>query len=123
MKSLVGERKKLKQGYLISFPLSLILVEVARECTNAGCENNIAHPEPIHSWKSIKPFVVSALKLGAVFPSRNPCLTSDIAELLIEGEVKRERCESEVVMRDGRVRRHKTSFLLKKLLRTPSNFI
>src|SRR5579864_2126581 len=31
-----------------------------------GCENKIAQPFPIHSWKFIVPCVVSALKLGAV---------------------------------------------------------
>src|SRR5713226_2221254 len=30
-----------------------------------GCENRIAHPFPIHSWKLIRPWVVSAVKLGA----------------------------------------------------------
>src|SRR5208337_2307073 len=31
-----------------------------------GCENRIAHPSPIHSWKWIVPCVVSAVKSGAV---------------------------------------------------------
>src|SRR5207244_3952733 len=30
-----------------------------------GCENKMAHPLPIHSWKLIRPCVVSAVKLGA----------------------------------------------------------
>src|SRR5260370_29715166 len=30
-----------------------------------GCENRTAHPFPIHSWKVIRPCVVSAVKLGA----------------------------------------------------------
>src|SRR2546428_5839625 len=30
-----------------------------------GCENRMAHPFPIHSWKLIRPCVVSAVKLGA----------------------------------------------------------
>src|SRR6266446_10791845 len=30
-----------------------------------GCENKMAHPFPIHSWKLIRPCVVSAAKLGA----------------------------------------------------------
>ena len=30
-----------------------------------GCENRIAQPSPIHSWKSIFPCVVSAVKFGA----------------------------------------------------------
>ena len=30
-----------------------------------GWENSTAHESPIHSWKSIGPSVVSALKLGA----------------------------------------------------------
>src|SRR5262252_2225572 len=30
-----------------------------------GCENRIAQPSPIHSWKRIGPCVVSAVKSGA----------------------------------------------------------
>ncbi len=30
-----------------------------------GCENRIAHPSPIHSWKLMVPSVVSAVKSGA----------------------------------------------------------
>ena len=30
-----------------------------------GCENRMAQPSPIHSWKLIGPWVVSAVKLGA----------------------------------------------------------
>src|SRR5262245_46598802 len=30
-----------------------------------GCENRIAQPSPIHSWKRIVPCVVSAVKSGA----------------------------------------------------------
>src|SRR5215471_17289736 len=30
-----------------------------------GCENKIAQPLPIHSWKLIAPWVVSAVKSGA----------------------------------------------------------
>src|SRR5260370_11763474 len=30
-----------------------------------GCENRMAQPFPIHSWKLIRPCVVSAVKLGA----------------------------------------------------------
>src|ERR1700724_3656503 len=30
-----------------------------------GCENRIAQPSPIHSWKLIVPCVVSAVKSGA----------------------------------------------------------
>jgi hypothetical protein len=30
-----------------------------------GCEKRMAHPFPIHSWKLIRPCVVSAVKLGA----------------------------------------------------------
>lgn len=37
---------------------------------SAGCENRMAHLSPIHSWKSISPWVVRALKLGAVEPRR-----------------------------------------------------
>ena len=37
---------------------------------SAGCENRIAHLSPIHLWKSISPWVVLALKLGAMLPSR-----------------------------------------------------
>ena len=31
-----------------------------------GCENSTAHESPIHSWKLILPWVVSASKSGAV---------------------------------------------------------
>src|SRR5712692_3034271 len=30
-----------------------------------GCENRMAQPLPIHSWKLIRPCVLSAVKLGA----------------------------------------------------------
>src|SRR6266849_9462429 len=30
-----------------------------------GCENRMAQPFPIHSWKLIRPCVLSAVKLGA----------------------------------------------------------
>src|SRR5437868_4628891 len=30
-----------------------------------GCEKSIAQPSPIHSWKLMGPWVVSALKFGA----------------------------------------------------------
>ena len=30
-----------------------------------GWENRMAHPLPIHSWKLMGPWVVSAVKLGA----------------------------------------------------------
>jgi hypothetical protein len=30
-----------------------------------GCENRIAQPSPIQSWKSMAPWVVSAVKFGA----------------------------------------------------------
>src|SRR6266849_10313434 len=30
-----------------------------------GCENKMAQPFPIHSWKLIRPCVLSAVKLGA----------------------------------------------------------
>src|ERR1700704_4123934 len=30
-----------------------------------GWENRMAHPLPIHSWKLIRPWVLSAVKLGA----------------------------------------------------------
>src|SRR5919197_728390 len=33
-----------------------------------GCENNTAQPSPTHSWKRIRPSVVSASKSGAVSP-------------------------------------------------------
>src|SRR6185436_14248389 len=35
-----------------------------------GCENRIAQPSPIHSWKRIGPWVVSAVKSGASSPMR-----------------------------------------------------
>ena len=40
-----------------------------------GCENSTAQESPIHSWKLIVPWVVSAVKSGAVSPSaRVMCL-------------------------------------------------
>src|SRR5260370_29025933 len=33
-----------------------------------GCENRIAQPSPIHSCKRMRPWVVSAVKSGAVSP-------------------------------------------------------
>src|SRR5581483_5290395 len=36
-----------------------------------GCENRIAQPSPIHSWKLIGPWVVSAVKFGASLLIRN----------------------------------------------------
>src|SRR5260221_1994196 len=30
-----------------------------------GCENRMAQPSPIHLWKSIEPWVVSAVEVGA----------------------------------------------------------
>lgn len=38
---------------------------------SAGCEKRIAHLSPIHSWKSMSPCVVLALKFGASEPRRN----------------------------------------------------
>ena len=37
---------------------------------SAGWLNRIAHLSPIHWWKSMSPWVVLAVKLGAVVPSR-----------------------------------------------------
>ncbi len=34
-----------------------------------GCENSTAHESPIHSWKRMRPSVVSASKSGASLPS------------------------------------------------------
>src|SRR5450755_691711 len=36
-----------------------------------GCENKMAQPSPIHSWKLIVPCEVSAVKLGASSLMRN----------------------------------------------------
>src|SRR5438067_12106559 len=41
-----------------------------------GCENRMAQPLPIHSWKLIFPWVVSAVKLGASLLIRNAMTTS-----------------------------------------------
>src|SRR6266852_7418935 len=41
-----------------------------------GCENKIAHPSPIHSWKRMVPCVVSAVKSGAVSLMRGIRLVS-----------------------------------------------
>src|SRR3989475_4763164 len=45
-----------------------------------GCENNIAHLLPIHSWKLILPSVVSAVKSGAVAPKRSGITSSYISK-------------------------------------------
>lgn len=37
---------------------------------SAGCEKRIPHESPSHWWKSISPWVVLALKFGAVEPRR-----------------------------------------------------
>src|SRR5262245_9813149 len=42
-----------------------------------GCENRIAQPSPIHSWKRTVPCVVSAVKSGA-----SSFIRSDIVHLL-----------------------------------------
>ena len=36
-----------------------------------GCENRMAQPSPIHWWKLISPWVVSAVKFGASSLIRN----------------------------------------------------
>ncbi len=36
-----------------------------------GCENRMAQPLPIHSWKLMVPWDVSAMKLGASSLMRN----------------------------------------------------
>src|SRR5918994_51216 len=36
-----------------------------------GCEKSTAHESPIHSWKRMRPSVVSASKSGATLPSCN----------------------------------------------------
>lgn len=36
---------------------------------SAGCEKRMAQVSPIHSWKLMRPLVVSALKSGATEPS------------------------------------------------------
>src|ERR1051326_2755335 len=41
-----------------------------------GCENRIAQPFPIHSWKLILPSVVSAVKFGASSFMRNDMVVS-----------------------------------------------
>ncbi len=41
-----------------------------------GCENRMAHPSPIHSWKLIFPSVVSAVKFGASSPMRSAMTAS-----------------------------------------------
>src|SRR3954469_17435051 len=41
-----------------------------------GCENRIAHPSPIHSWKWIVPCDVSAVKSGASSLMRNMAVVS-----------------------------------------------
>src|SRR6266849_1556142 len=45
-----------------------------------GCENRIAQPFPIHSWKLILPWVVSAVKLGASELIRIDILISCVIE-------------------------------------------
>ena len=45
-----------------------------------GCENRIAQPLPIHSWKWILPWVVSAVKLGASLLILSAMVTSHFGE-------------------------------------------
>src|SRR5215470_17914388 len=70
-----------------------------------GCENSIAHLSPIQSWNLIGPSVVSAVKSGAVAPSRsgihpphtclemNPCYeqTSNYTTFGAEGQRPKRR--------------------------------
>src|SRR5215475_3298844 len=44
-----------------------------------GCENRMAHPLPIQSWKLILPWVVSAVKFGASLLIRNAMLHSSVS--------------------------------------------
>ncbi len=43
-----------------------------------GCENRMAQPSPIQSWKSIRPWVVSAVKFGASLLILSAMLTSTV---------------------------------------------
>jgi hypothetical protein len=44
-----------------------------------GWEKRMAHPEPIHSWKLMGPWVVSAVKFGASLLILNDMTTSSFA--------------------------------------------
>src|SRR5580704_7847051 len=46
-----------------------------------GCENRMAQPSPIHSWKLILPCEVSAVKLGASSLIRNMRLSPEVCAL------------------------------------------
>src|SRR6476659_2339044 len=62
-----------------------------------GCENRIAHPLPIHSWKRILPSVVSAVKSGALSPMPIMPVMSRSPSLRIDGAL---RCP-EAIRRDA----------------------
>src|SRR5947209_15871254 len=59
-----------------ALPISSSVVQTGVK--SFGCENRMAHPLPIHSWKLIGPSVVSAVKFGA-----SSLMRSDIATLLL----------------------------------------
>src|SRR5271165_810735 len=62
---------------LAMYPSSVVHTGVK----SLGCENRTAHDSPIHSWKRIRPMVVSAMKSGATSPILRPidCLLFEFA--------------------------------------------
>src|SRR3970040_556019 len=51
---------------LAMYPSSVVQTGVK----SLGCEQRTAHVSPIHSWKRMRPSVVSATKSGATSPMR-----------------------------------------------------
>ena len=60
---------------LAMYPSSVVQTGVK----SLGCEKRIAHESPIHSWKLMRPSVVSASKSGAVWLMESPmCVTPSV---------------------------------------------
>src|SRR6185436_15491063 len=65
---------------LARYPSSVVHTGVK----SLGWENRIAQPLPIHSWKLIFPWVVSAVKFGASLLMRKAIVYSSINESVVE---------------------------------------
>jgi hypothetical protein len=67
-----GEGTQLSGTHLLAVSWNISrLIEIYRTgVKSAGCEKRIVQLSPINSWKSISPWVVRALKLGAMEPRR-----------------------------------------------------
>ena len=59
----------LMSGVFPMAPQNPSLISIGAVAQSFGCEKSTHPPSPIHSWKRIRPSVVSASKSGAVSPS------------------------------------------------------